>query len=111
MIKSVLYLQPRNGDLAAIVEFYRTRGVLERAVLQDGCLGSDLQVPVGNVGPVMVTALWRDAAAYDGWVSSPDRAGNAGALSELVEGPFDAGSRGELYEVLIDLKAAGVRGS
>ena len=106
MIKSVLYLQPRGGDHQALVDFFKTRGILERALRQDGCLASDLQIPVGFSGPVIVTALWRDVDAYDGWVNSPDRAANAEDLSSLVEGPFGEGSRGELYEVVIELKAA-----
>src|SRR5438309_357365 len=66
MIRSVLYLEPRGGEGAAIVDFYRRHRVLERACEQDGCLGAELQLPAGGTGRVLVTALWRDATAGAG---------------------------------------------
>jgi heme-degrading monooxygenase HmoA len=101
MIRSVLYLTPRGGDSAAIVEFYRRHAVLEQAARQDGFLGAELQVPVEGGGDVLVTALWRDAAAYDGWVANPARAAIAPQLAELVEGDLEAGTRGAVYEVAL----------
>lgn len=100
MIRSVLYLAPRGGDAGPIVDFYRRRRVLERACEQDGCLGAELQVPVAGRGPVLVTALWRDADAYQGWVESPFRAANASELAALVD-DFDDGVRGDLYEIAV----------
>lgn len=107
MIRSVLYLEPRGDDGSAIVEFYRRHEVLERAAEQDGCLGAELQLPTTGGGPLLVTALWRDAEAYQGWVDNPIRAANADELAALVEG-FDDGVRGELYEIAVE--AAPARG-
>lgn len=101
MIRSVLYLRPRPGRSADVVEFYRRYGVLERAVKQEGCLGTELHLPTAGEGDVLVTALWRDVDAYRGWLESPDRALNADELGELVEG-FDSGVSGEIYEVVLD---------
>lgn len=101
MIRSVLYLRPRRGRSADIVEFYRRYDVLERAVKQDGCLGTELHLPARGEGDVLVTALWRDADAYRGWLENPDRALNADELAELVEG-FHSGVSGEIYEVVLD---------
>jgi heme-degrading monooxygenase HmoA len=101
VIRSVLYLKPRDGRADDIVEFYRRYGVLERAMTQDGCLGTELQLPSGGVGDVLVTALWRDVDAYQGWLDNPDRALNADELGELVEG-FHTGISGETYEVVLD---------
>ena len=103
MIRSVLYLEPRGGEGAAIVDFYRRHRVLERACEQDGCLGAELQLPAGGTGPVLVTALWRDAAAYQGWLDNPGRTAGADELAELVEG-FDRGVKGELYEVAVEAR-------
>lgn len=100
MIRSVLSLRPRAGDGAEIVDFYRRHGVLERAVEHDGCLGAELQLPTGGDGDVLVTALWRDADAYRGWLESPDRAASADELGRLVDG-FDAGVSGSTYDVVI----------
>jgi heme-degrading monooxygenase HmoA len=101
MIRSVLYLTPRGGDAAAIIDFYRRKAVLEQAAKQDGFLGAELQVPIEPGGDVLVTALWRDAAAYDGWVANPARAAMAPDLAGLVEGDFEAGVRGAIYEVAL----------
>lgn len=106
MIRSVLYLTPKNGDGGAVADFYRRHGVLDRALRQDGCLGAELQLPTGGSGDVLVTALWRDADAYQGWVDNPWRSESGDELAALLEG-FDGGSaRGELYEIVV---AAGER--
>lgn len=102
MIRSVLYLRPRDGDGRAIAELYRRRRVLEHALEQDGCLGAELQLPVSGRGDVLVTALWRDADAYRGWLDNPLRAESADELAELVEG-FGDGVRGALYEVVLEV--------
>jgi heme-degrading monooxygenase HmoA len=101
VIRSVLYLTPRGGDGQAIVDFYRRHGVLDRAAEQDGCLGAELQLPATGSGDVLVTALWRNADAYQGWLDNPFRSANAEELAELVEG-FDGEVRGALYEIAIE---------
>lgn len=101
MIRTVLSLEPRNGDAASIAEFYRRRKVLERACEQDGCLGAELLLPTSGKGPVLVTALWRDADAYQGWIDNPWRTANGEELAELVES-FDSGMTGELYEIAVE---------
>jgi heme-degrading monooxygenase HmoA len=101
MIRSVLYLEPREANGGAIVDFYRRHRVLERACEQDGCLGAELQLPASGSGPVLVTALWRDAAAYQGWIDNPFRSANAEELAELVDG-FDRGVQAELYEIAVE---------
>ena len=103
MIRSVLYLTPRGGDGQAIVDFYRRHGVLDRAAEQDGCLGAELQLPASGGGDVLVTALWRDADSYQGWLQNPFRSANAEELAELVEG-FDDEVRGALYEIAIEAR-------
>jgi quinol monooxygenase YgiN len=100
VIRSVLYLEPKDGDYEAVVDFYRREDVLGRAVRQPGCLGSELHVPTGGRGPILVTALWTDPEAYEGWVSSPVRAAGSAELAELVQG-LDEKTRGETYTVVI----------
>jgi quinol monooxygenase YgiN len=108
LVRSLLYLRPKRGAGDAIVDYYRRHGVLERALRQDGCLGAELAVPARGEGDIVVTALWRDAAAYEGWVANPSRAALAEELAALVEGELDAAVRGELYEVLLSPTPAGV---
>jgi heme-degrading monooxygenase HmoA len=110
-VRSVLYLQPRDGDVQALVDYYRREDVFGRAMRQPGCLGCELQVPVDGDGPVLVTALWESPAAYEGWVANPWRQESAGALDALVEGGLGPGTRGQVYEVVIATGAdAGAQG-
>ena len=102
MIRSVLYLRPRDGRQTDVVDFYRRHRVLERAARQDGCVGAELQLPTSGGGEVLVTALWRDADAYRGWLENPARAENADELQRLLEG-FEAGVSGETYEIVLDV--------
>ena len=101
MIRTLLYLEPHGGDGEAIADFYRRHQVLERACEQEGCLGAELQLPTSGAGPVLVTALWRDADAYQGWLDNPWRTSNGAELAELVD-DFDGGVKGELYEIAVD---------
>jgi quinol monooxygenase YgiN len=101
IVRSVLYLTPKHGDSAKVVDYYRRAGVLERALGQDGCLGAALHVPRDGSGRVLVTALWRNAEAYDGWVANPTRGQDAEELAGLVEEDMRAGVRGVLYDVAI----------
>ena len=86
VIRSVLYLEPKDGDYDAVVDFYRREDVLGRALRQPGCLGSELQVPTSGSGPILVTALWTDPEAYEGWVSSPVRAAGSAELCRAGAG-------------------------
>ena len=103
MIRTVLYLTPKGGDGEAVAEFYRRHGVLERAVQQEGCLGAELQLPAAGSGDVLVTATWRDADAYQGWLDNPWRTRNGAELAELVE-DFESGVKGELYEIAVEAR-------
>lgn len=100
MVRSVLYFQPRDGDYDAVVDFYRRHAVLTRAVAEDGCHASELQVPRRGTGPILVTALWEDEEAYRGWLESEFRNRSAGELAELIERPAETDS-GDLYEVVL----------
>jgi heme-degrading monooxygenase HmoA len=100
MIRTLLYLEPHGGDGEAIADFYRRHQVLERACEQEGCLGAELQLPTSGDGPVLVTALWRDADAYQGWIDNPWRTANGEELAALVAN-FETGIKGELYEVAV----------
>ena len=99
MIRSVLYLRAKNGNAQALVDAYRDHGILERALLTPGCLGSDIEVPIDPSEPVLVTALWDSPEAYQRWVDDPWRAGSTGLLSPFLETDLNKGVRGQLYKV------------
>ena len=100
MIRSVLYLQPHAGRAQAVADLYRSAGVLDDATALDGCLGAELQVPLDDSGPLLVTALWRDQTAYQSWIDSPVRAAHGEELAVLLETDLDSESRGLLYEIV-----------
>ena len=101
MVRSVLYVTPKNGDHRAIVDFYRDHRVLERAAEIEGFVASELQVPAHGDGPLLVTALWRDEQAYQRWLGSPHRTAQARDLAPLVDGSFGTATHGTVYDVVL----------
>lgn len=101
MIRSLLYLEPKDGDYDTVVDFYRREDVLGRALSQPGCLGSELHVPTSGSGPILVTALWQSEAAYEGWVTNPVRAAGAAPLARLLQSDLDESTRGETYVIVL----------
>lgn len=60
-----------------------------------------MYLPSSGSGPVLVTALWRDEKAYEGWLANPSRKEDARELDRLVEENMNAGVRGALYHEVI----------
>ncbi|MBV9324097.1 MAG: antibiotic biosynthesis monooxygenase [Chloroflexi bacterium] len=99
-VRSILLLQPRNNDYAALVALFTKHDILGLAIREAGCLGAELQVPVSRTGPVLVTAVWRTVEAYAGWRSHPVRARFSGDIERFTEpdaSPVQAG----LYTIAI----------
>jgi heme-degrading monooxygenase HmoA len=99
-IRSVLLLQPRGGDYAALLAFFRQHDILGLAVREAGCLSGEVQVPLSGTGPVMVTAVWESAEAYSGWRNHPVRGQFSGDMERLTE-PAAAPVSSGLYTVAI----------
>jgi hypothetical protein len=100
VVRSVLYLQPKDGDHRAVVDFYRRHEILGRAVAENGCRTSELHVPSTGSGPLLVTALWDGPAAYRRWLENDFRRRRAGELAALLDEPT-GGLAGQLYEVVL----------
>ena len=103
-VRSVLLLQPRGGDYAALLAFFREHDILGLAVREAGCLASEVHVPLAGTGPVMVTAIWESADAYAGWRNHPVRdqfSGDMQRLTEAEAAPIGSG----LYTVAITVDA------
>jgi heme-degrading monooxygenase HmoA len=98
VVRSVLYVRPRSGKANAVVEFYKRKRVLETALEQPGCIATEIQVPLNAEEPLLVTALWQSAEAYQGWIENPVRRTFATGLDELVDEDL-ANVRGGVYEV------------
>jgi heme-degrading monooxygenase HmoA len=101
VIRSVLYLEPKDGDYDAVVEFFRRENVLGRALTQPGCVGGELHVPTSGSGPILVTALWESEDAYQGWVASPVRAASTESLAKLLQSDLEESTRGDTYTVVL----------
>jgi quinol monooxygenase YgiN len=99
-VRSVLLLQPRNGDYAALVESFKRNDILGLAVREAGCLAAEVQVPLTGSGPLVVTALWHSAEAYDGWRNHPVRATFSDEMTRLTEAEAQPVGSG-LYRVAI----------
>jgi len=73
-IRSLLVLEPRNGDYDTLIAVFREHDILGKAVQLAGAWSAEVHLPVSRSGPVVVTALWDSAEAYAGWRSHPIRA-------------------------------------
>jgi heme-degrading monooxygenase HmoA len=73
-IRSLLVLEPRNGDYDALIDAFRSHDILGKAVRLAGAWSAEVHLPVSRSGPVVVTAVWDSAEAYAGWRAHPVRA-------------------------------------
>lgn len=102
LTRSVLYLRTQPGKRAALVDGYRDLRVLEDALEQDGCFGCELQLSHDDPDLVLVTALWRDAGAYAGWVANPVRERARSTIEPLLDGPIE----GTLFDIALHAGSA-----
>ena len=96
--RSVLFLQAKPGMREALVAVFRRIDVPGHALRQAGCLSVEVQVPPEPDGPLLVTALWRDRAAYDGWLANPWREFSG---SELEPYLAEETAAGVVYEIVL----------
>ena len=97
LARSILTMQPREGRREDLVAAFERLEIPQAALQQTGCLSVELQVPPDEGAPVLVTALWTDRAAYDGWLSSPRREETSDELFALLAAPPE----GVLYDVRV----------
>lgn len=97
LARSVLYMQPRAGRREDLVAAFERLMIPQTALGQEGCIGVELQVPPDEQAPVLVTALWTDRTAYDGWLSSPRREETSDEIYALLtEQP-----KGVVYDIRV----------
>jgi quinol monooxygenase YgiN len=94
---SVLFLQAKPGMRNELVEVFRRIDIPGNALLQEGCLSVEVQVPPDVDGPLLVTALWTDRAAYDGWLANPWREYSGSELAPFL----DEESHGVVYDIVL----------
>jgi len=77
-------MQPRDGRREDLVAAFQRLRIPQAAMAQEGCLSVELQVRPDAAAPVLVTALWADRGAYDGWLNNPWRADATSEIAELL---------------------------
>ena len=95
--RSVLFLQAKPGMRDELVEVFRRIDIPGNALLQEGCLSVEVQVPPDEDGPLLVTALWTHRAAYDGWLTNPWREYSGSELAPFL----DEESHGVVYDIVL----------
>ncbi len=98
MIRTVLHLNPANGDSQGIIDYFKSARVLERSADTPGFLTSELLAPLEG-GPMLVTAAWDSPEAYQLWIDNPWRAESNMAISAVLDQVLQANSRGALYRL------------
>lgn len=95
--RSVLFLQAKPGQRDQLVDVFRRIDVPGHALQQAGCLSVEVQVPPDEDGPILVTALWTDRDAYDGWLANPWREYSGTELEPFMDGEY----RGVVYDIVL----------
>ena|SRR5258708_37581405 len=100
-IRSLLVLEPRGGDYAALIDVFREHDILGKAVQLAGAWSAEVHLPVSRSGPVVVTALWDSAEAYAGWREHPIRAELNPVMARVVDLEAAPVIPSGVYEVVI----------
>lgn len=99
MIRTVIYLSPKDGNTQALIDYFYSEKVLERSAEIDGFIDAELFSP--TVGTqIMVTATWENESAYQRWIDDPWRAASNERISELLEEVVGSDTRGASFESL-----------
>jgi quinol monooxygenase YgiN len=93
----VLFLQAKPGMRDALVDVFRRIDVPGHALLQEGCLSVEVQVPPEAEDPLLVTALWTHREAYDGWLANPWREYSGAELAPFLDGEY----LGVVYDIVL----------
>jgi quinol monooxygenase YgiN len=82
----------------ALVEVFRRIDVPGHALQQTGCLSVEVHLPPDADGPILVTALWVDRDAYQGWLDNPWRESSAAELAPFLAEDTPAGV---VYDIVL----------
>jgi len=100
-IRSLLVLEPRNGDYDALIALFREHDILGKAVQLAGAWSAEVHLPVSRSGPVVVTAVWDSAEAYAGWRNHPIRAELNPFMERIVNLEAEPVIPSGVYEIVI----------
>jgi hypothetical protein len=100
-VHSALYIQPRNADYDAVLQFFRSERIMEKSQENGGLIDASINVPLSGSGPMLVIAKWNEARDYERWLANPVRAALLPGLSAIVEREPAAGA---MYVVRRELR-------
>ncbi|RKQ85364.1 quinol monooxygenase YgiN [Mycolicibacterium mucogenicum 261Sha1.1M5] len=84
MIKSILRIQVSSPLAEEVIDRYAKLEVLETSILESGALACELAQSTTDEGSLIVSALWKDEAAYAHWLANPSRERIAAAMGDLT---------------------------
>ncbi len=96
--RTVLKLRPRPGLAEDVIELFRREGIIDRALLADGCHRVEIW---RGADELLVIGAWADAEAYQAWLENPSRDANNEELDALLVAPVAASSPGGLFELAL----------
>ena len=99
MIRTVIYLQPKDGDEQGVIDYFLGQQVLEHSAEVEGFISSELFRPHSG-GPMLVTATWESPEAYQRWLDHPWRAESNIRINEVLDGGIEVGTKGDIYELV-----------
>jgi len=100
-IRSLLVLEPRNGNYDALISVFREHDILGKAVQLAGAWSAEVHVPLSRGGPVVVTAVWDSPEAYASWRSHPIRAELNPFMERVVNLEAEPRIPSGVYEVVV----------
>jgi hypothetical protein len=100
-IRSLLVLEPRDGDYDALIDVFREHDILGQAVRLAGAWSAEVHLPLSRGGPVVVTAVWDSAAAYQGWLTHPIRAEMNPLMARVVDSEAAPVIGSGVYEIAV----------
>lgn len=101
MIRTYLELPVRPGKAEGLADFFDREQILETSLAQDGCRSAELTISEDGL-TALVTATWDDRAAYNVWISRPDRETNADELSSFLREPVGPATVGRVLDVVLN---------
>lgn len=85
MIRTLLTLHVDPDRIDSVLGYYRSQNILQYSLDHSGALASEISVATDDSGEILITALWPDREAYEGWLNDPWRASSGEGLSQLLK--------------------------
>ena len=97
MIRTVLTLTATPELVPEVLAFYRKENILQYCLDHSRAITSEISLATDDSGTILVTALWPDQEAYDGWVANPWRTESNDRMAELLKDA--AVGTGQTFEI------------